>query len=163
LISRGADKVRYSEEANYVFEYASRTFAIVIATGALAGAAALSGAISAQALHSEPAPIPTATLTGTAYVGVEPPPGLRKDRNFRRRGPSPERGVKITVTRDGELVAQATTAKKGGFSVKVRPGRYVVSAFLGPPKSTPGHICETVNLSLAAQQRVHLRVICNLR
>jgi hypothetical protein len=147
-----------------VIKRVPRTFVAATATAVMATTGTASSvAISAQARHSEPAPIPTATIAGTVYLGIEPPPGVRNDPGYKRPGPLPARDVKITVTRDGEVVARAVTAINGSFRIKARPGQYAVSAFLGPPKSTPGRVCGTANVSLTGAQRAHLRIVCNLR
>lgn len=90
---------------------------------------------------------------------MEPPHGLRHT----HRGPLPARGIKITLTRDGEIVAHAITGGTGTFGLKVRPGKYLVSASIGPPTVTPGRVCETRTVSVVRKQGIRLRFFCLLR
>jgi hypothetical protein len=128
--------------------------AAAISAGALLIAAAAQG-------HSEPLPRRSAVIAGTTYIFVEPPHALSKGLRHQPR-PHPEGGMKVTLSREGEAIASTTSSSTGVFSFAVRPGRYVVSARVGPPHFTPGHGCgNTPAVSVTAQQTARVRITCD--
>jgi hypothetical protein len=131
---------------------------IVGATAAFVTVASLLIVTSAQG-HSEPPPRRTATIAGNTYISVAGPPELSR-RLHHRSHLQPER-MTVTLAREGEAVASTTSLSGGAFSFAVPPGRYVVSAQVGPPHFVPGGSCgNTTTVSVVGRQIARVRIIC---
>jgi hypothetical protein len=126
--------------------------------GALAtvGFSAAGSSVGAPLGHSEPAP--RATLSGTAYISVSPPPG------HHAAGPQPTAGITVELTQRGQVLARGVTRADGRFRLRARPGLYVLMSRVGPPIAVPGHSCgRPRRVHVSASRPLRVRLVCNLR
>jgi hypothetical protein len=130
---------------------------IAVFLGALATLGLGAGSSAGAPLgHSEPPR--TATLSGTAFISVSPPPGHRAP------GPQPTAGITVELTQRGQVLARSVTRAGGRFGLKARPGEYVLMSRVGPPIATPGHSCgRPRRVQVSASRPLHVRLVCNLR
>jgi hypothetical protein len=106
--------------------------------------------------HSEPAR--TATLRGTAFISVSPPPGDRAP------GQHPTARITVELTQRGQVLARAVSRADGRFGLRVLPGAYVLTSRVGPPIATPGHSCgRPRRVQMSASRPLRIRLVCNLR
>jgi hypothetical protein len=108
-----------------------------------------------------------AGLVAGGAAGAKPhASGVIDGRAFASFGPTnivePTSGMIVDVLHQhGGFVVGATTSRSGRFGFRLSPGVYVVRWSMGPPHVSPGTLlCGTRHVTLAADQRLALRLLC---